>query len=65
MYRDAKIAVVVPAYNEQVLVARVIDTMPSIVDLIVVVDDSSQDSTSAGVKYIATKIQTCTLMLMR
>jgi len=55
MYRDAKIAVVVPAYNEQVLVARVIDTMPSIVDLIVVVDDSSQDSTSAVVKTYCDK----------
>ncbi len=43
MYRDHTIAVVVPAYNEVVLIACVIETMPDYVDHIVVVDDCSQD----------------------
>ena len=45
MYQDQTIAVVVPAYNEEVLIKRVIETMPTLVDHIVVVDDASQDGT--------------------
>ncbi len=50
MYRDKTIAVVVPAYNEEILIGRVIDTMPDYVDYIVIVDDCSQDLTSDIVK---------------
>ncbi|PYQ16798.1 MAG: glycosyltransferase family 2 protein [Acidobacteria bacterium] len=39
------VAVVVPAYNEAKLIGRVLDTMPSLVDRIVVVDDASSDET--------------------
>jgi glycosyltransferase involved in cell wall biosynthesis len=46
MYREATVAVVVPAYNEEVLITRVIETMPPYVDTIVVVDDASQDHTA-------------------
>lgn len=45
MYQGKKIAVVVPAYNEEKLVARVIQTTPDFVDRIIVVDDASQDRT--------------------
>lgn len=45
MYKDKKIGVVVPAYNEEHLIGRVIDTMPEFVDVIIVVDDRSQDAT--------------------
>lgn len=45
MYESKRIAVVVPAYNEQRLIARVIETMPEFVDKIYVVDDCSQDDT--------------------
>lgn len=47
MYRDARVAVVVPCYNEERHVAEVIATMPAIVDHVVVVDDRSTDSTSS------------------
>ena len=50
MYREQTIAVVVPAYNEQKLIGRVIDDMPDYVDRIIVVDDCSQDKTSEVVE---------------
>jgi glycosyltransferase involved in cell wall biosynthesis len=50
MYRDHTVAVVVPAYNEEQLIRRVIETMPDYVDKIVVVDDASQDDTAAVVR---------------
>ncbi len=45
MYQDKSICVVVPAYNEETQIRRVIETMPSYVDKIVIVDDASQDNT--------------------
>ncbi|MBM4338339.1 MAG: glycosyltransferase family 2 protein [Deltaproteobacteria bacterium] len=45
MYRDKKIAVIVPAYNEEKLIAKVLKTTPSFVDHIVVIDDASSDRT--------------------
>lgn len=50
MYREHRIAVVVPAYNEQALLGRVIETMPDCVDRIVVVDDASPDGTADVVR---------------
>jgi len=58
MYRDhtpstgsgQRIAVVVPAYNEETLIGRVIETMPDYVDRIVVVDDDSGDGTAEAVR---------------
>lgn len=50
MYCGKKISVVVPAYNEQTQIARVIDTMPGFVDKIVIVNDCSKDLTSQVVK---------------
>jgi glycosyltransferase involved in cell wall biosynthesis len=55
MYRDKKIAVVVPAHNEELLIGKVITTMPEFVDRIIVVDDCSTDQTAAIVKeYLRT-----------
>jgi len=42
---NAKVAVVVPCYNEELLIRRVLDTMPEWVDRIYVVDDASTDAT--------------------
>lgn len=50
MYRDHRIAVVVPAHNEERLVAGVVTTMPALVDHIIVVDDASSDATSERAK---------------
>lgn len=40
------VAVVVPAYNEEKQIRRVIETMPDFVDRIVIVNDCSKDKTS-------------------
>ena len=50
MLNDKRIAVVVPCYNESRLAGRVIETMPTFVDRIFVVDDLSTDDTAAIVE---------------
>ena len=50
MVQDKTIAVVVPAYNEEALIGRVIETMPDFVDRIYVVDDGSRDATCDRVR---------------
>jgi glycosyltransferase involved in cell wall biosynthesis len=45
MYKGKSIAVVVPAYNEEKLIGKVIETIPDYVDYVVIVDDLSQDHT--------------------
>lgn len=45
MYRDHRVAVVVPAHNEERLIGRVIETAPDLVDLILIIDDASSDRT--------------------
>ena len=45
MYKGKTIAIVVPAYNEENLIIRVIDTIPEFVDQIIVVNDDSTDNT--------------------
>jgi len=52
MYRNKVIAVVVPAYNEQKLIGKVLNTMPKYVDKIIVVDDCSKDRTLQVLKKI-------------
>lgn len=50
MFRGAVVAAVVPAYKEELMIHRVIDTMPDYVDHIVIVDDCSPDGTSDVVR---------------
>jgi glycosyltransferase involved in cell wall biosynthesis len=50
MYKGKQVAVVVPAYNEELLIGRTLDTMPDYVDRIVVVDDCSSDGTTQQVE---------------
>jgi glycosyltransferase involved in cell wall biosynthesis len=45
MFEGKRIGVVVPAYNEETLICRVIETMPQFVDRVYVVDDCSKDGT--------------------
>lgn len=55
MINNKSICVVVPAYNEEKLIGRVIETMPEFVDKIIVVNDNSTDNTVEVVnKYCST-----------
>jgi glycosyltransferase involved in cell wall biosynthesis len=46
MYREKSIGVVVPAYNEERLIAQAVGSIPDFVDCIIVVDDGSSDTTT-------------------
>jgi len=48
--KDSKIAVVVPAHNEERNIGMVIETMPEFVDYIIIINDVSTDKTSERVK---------------
>ena len=52
MLENKKIAVVVPAYNEERLIERAINGIPSFVDKIIVVDDCSKDGTTNRVNAL-------------
>ena len=45
-YSEFKIAVVVPAYNEEELISNTIESIPEYVDCIYVIDDGSKDQTA-------------------
>jgi glycosyltransferase involved in cell wall biosynthesis len=45
MYKGKSVGVVVPAYNEEKLIGKVIETIPDYVDYLVIVDDLSKDKT--------------------
>jgi glycosyltransferase involved in cell wall biosynthesis len=46
MFENRRVAVVVPAFNEEKLIGRVLDTMPAFVDRVIVVNDASTDGTA-------------------
>jgi glycosyltransferase involved in cell wall biosynthesis len=50
MYRGRRIAVVIPAFNEERAVARVVRSVPGFVDHLLVVDDASTDRTAQAVR---------------
>lgn len=53
MFKNKKIAVVVPCYNEAKQIGKVISTMPKFVDKIVIIDDKSGDKTVSIVEDLA------------
>jgi glycosyltransferase involved in cell wall biosynthesis len=50
MYKGQRIAVIVPAYKEESQIEMVVNTMPSFVDEIIIIDDASPDRTVEVVK---------------
>lgn len=55
MYKKKKIAVVIPAFNEEILIQPLLKTIPKFVDFIIVVDDGSRDKTGKVVKKFAAR----------
>ena len=55
MLEGKTIAVVVPAYNEERLVARAVAQIPAFVDHVVVVDDASTDGTVAALEAVSSR----------
>ncbi len=53
MIEGKRVAVVIPAYNEETLIADTITAIPSFVDQIYVVDDRSKDATVERVRSLA------------
>ena len=43
MYKNKKISLVIPAYNEEKLIKPTLENVPSIIDRIYVIDDHSPD----------------------
>jgi glycosyltransferase involved in cell wall biosynthesis len=52
MLHNKKVAVVIPAHNEEGMIKKVIETIPTFVDVVVVVDDASKDATVSIVTAI-------------
>lgn len=52
MYKEKLICVVVPAYNEETQIAKVVNTMPEYIDAIIIVDDCSKDNTVSVVERL-------------
>ena len=53
MFFDQRVAVVIPAHNEERLIGQTIRSVPDFVDAIVVVDDASSDATVARIREAA------------
>lgn len=47
MFRHLRVAVVIPAFNEERAITDAIATVPELVDVVIVVDDASTDATAA------------------
>ena len=53
MYRELRVAVVIPAFNERGKIAETVATVPELADAIVVVDDASHDDTARQAELAA------------
>jgi glycosyltransferase involved in cell wall biosynthesis len=56
MYRDAKISVVIPCYNEEEGIARVIPALPRSIDEVIVVDNNCSDRTAEVAKRLGARV---------
>jgi glycosyltransferase involved in cell wall biosynthesis len=56
MYRDKTVTVVIPCYNEEEGIARVIPSLPGSVDEVIVVDNNSTDRTSEVARNLGARV---------
>lgn len=52
-YKNHKIAAVIPAYNEEKLIGKTLETVPKFVDYVIVINDGSKDNTLKIIKSFA------------
>ncbi|MCD6186342.1 MAG: glycosyltransferase family 2 protein [Deltaproteobacteria bacterium] len=52
MYKEKKIAIIIPCYNEALQIKSVLRSIPDYVDYIIVVDDKSMDHTLDQIKLV-------------
>ena len=62
MYRDKKISLVIPAYNEEKLIKPTLENVPEIIDQVYVVDDVSPDNQNEVILKCAEKDPRITLI---
>lgn len=62
MYKNKKVCIVVPAYNEETQISKVIRTMPAFVDKIVIINDCSKDETAKVVETLASSFHSVILI---
>lgn len=55
MYKRFHITVVIPCYNEERFIGQTVSCIPSLVDVILVIDDCSQDGTSRAAESLNDK----------
>jgi len=55
MYRNKKVSLVIPAYNEEKLIQRTLENIPTLIDRIYVVDDCSPDNQNTVITNCAQK----------
>jgi glycosyltransferase involved in cell wall biosynthesis len=55
MYRNLKVAAILPCFNEEKMIGKTIATMPDFVDNIIAVDDASADNTWRIIQRLAKK----------
>lgn len=56
MYKNIKISLVIPCYNEEASIGEILKRTPSLFDEIVVVDNASTDKTSEVAKRLGAKV---------
>ena len=62
-YKNRSVAVVVPCFNEETQIKKVVDTMPRYVDHIVIIDDKSTDNTIQAVQKLAAQDERICLII--
>jgi len=62
-YKEKTLAAVIPCFNEENQIGKVIETMPDFVDHIIIIDDASPDKTSEVVKGYMKDEQRITLLV--
>lgn len=62
MYRNMKVSVVIPAFNEERLIAKTVNSVPDFVDYIIVINDASSDNTQTELQNLTKSNKRITIL---